>query len=450
MNTGNKFVYFLLHDNNKITIAQREITPTNIDKFNSMMNYIEASYQYPADRIKYVNNNGIFKKLLGQYNYCNNLSSTYQGHFKTLEETIDKYLILNNSKELINFKNEQLKRELLQRKEALDYMNTLNAPETQNLKNKSIAHSHYLVGWKTFTYRLNSVFEFEIITNFGYGNVSYFYSKLIYKNLQIVPFSDWILYKDANFHEIIRYSKKFKVEESSWLNAFEYIVMASESINRNELNFIKEYIIDQCYAMINGLNDILNNNEFKFIVNERLHTANSMTSHEIIELRGEKISGALDFINEISKFSELIDTNKFVNDIENINRTIKPILIEEIDLLQEKIIELEAEKQNIGNILTKFKFVYEKLVKEKCDFVENEVKKDPKQSLNDINLRFIKIKPKYLQVEDEYKNLENSLNQCALKINSLKVTQSKIQKHLIKINEYFRGKLTKLGVPLSI
>ena len=42
-------------------------------------------------------------------------------------------------------------------------------------------------------------FSVEIKTNFGYGSVSYFYTKLKYKNIEITPFSEWVDYEFARF-----------------------------------------------------------------------------------------------------------------------------------------------------------------------------------------------------------------------------------------------------------
>ncbi len=73
-----------------------------------------------------------------------------------------------------------------------------------------------------------------------------FYAKLIFKDIDIIPFSEWVEYRNITYNEILQYSRKYKVENQSWKNAMEYVKDASNLCIKDELNFIKTYIITEC------------------------------------------------------------------------------------------------------------------------------------------------------------------------------------------------------------
>src|SRR5690606_38411441 len=127
--------------------------------------------------------------------------------------------------------------------------------------------------WSNPEFKLSENFTVVLKTNFGYGSASYFYIKLKYKNIEITPFSEWIDYEIAKFTEIIRYTKSFvyrllrgiyngkrvyqqKMENSNWQDAIDYTKTACNVSLKDEVDFVRKYIIDECERMVAGLENI--------------------------------------------------------------------------------------------------------------------------------------------------------------------------------------------------
>ena len=75
------------------------------------------------------------------------------------------------------------------------------AYETCKSDENIIIFSHRTSGWSNPVYQLTPNFSVEVLTNFGYGRSSYFYTRLKYKNIEITPFSDWINYRFVQKHQ---------------------------------------------------------------------------------------------------------------------------------------------------------------------------------------------------------------------------------------------------------
>jgi hypothetical protein len=193
-----------------------------------------------------------------------------------------------------------------------------------------LSFSHRRIGWTKPIYPLTPNFAFEIKTNFGYGHVSYFFTKLIYKGIEIIPFSEWVMYPHADFSEIIRYSKKHNLDDKDWYFALTYAKDACNLSLTNEQAFVDKYIMSECDKMINELESILNKNEFNYHLEHvksdekgfRIEPETQkivLAGHELIEFRGEKISGALNFIEKILSFEKVRSMNAFIDRIKKLN-----------------------------------------------------------------------------------------------------------------------------------
>lgn len=64
----------------------------------------------------------------------------------------------------------------------------------------------------------------------------------------------------------------------------------------------------------------------------------------LIDFRGEKISGALDFVAKIREFENVIEIQDFISRIEYCNKQLYPVLVAEEGVLRDKVRELEAEE----------------------------------------------------------------------------------------------------------
>ena len=305
-----------------------------------------------------ISRNPKLRVLFEKFDYCKILDKPWQEHIPKilLAYFITKYPILfktdlieNQKKELLHDLNDRLKAYYLSR--------TIKIAEQKRVKHELITYSHRKIGWSTPVYNLNSSFSVEIKSNFGFGRVSYFYTRFKYKNVNVIPFSKWVEYEYADKFELIRYSSKHYPSNDEWIDAFLYARDACNLSLTDEPLFIQKYMIDECEKMVKGLEEFLIKNKFKFLnqknrntntryrrplsnyqdietgLIERIYTDSYKKGHGLIEFRGEKISGALDFIEEITTMKEVIEIEDFVKRIIKCNKAVKPILVKELKLI---------------------------------------------------------------------------------------------------------------------
>lgn len=202
-------------------------------------------------------------------------------------------------------------------------------------------YSHRISGWSNPEYKITKNLKQQVKTNFGYGSVSYFYSLLTYKNIQITPLSEWIDYRYSNFSNVIRYTRSFrsrvpvtnknndflyfktKIENEYWHYAIEFTKNAANLSLSDEKKFIKHYILDECESMVEGLEEFYKETQYEFIDENQITVENkainkhrvSYDGYELIDFRTEKIIGALDFIEKIIEYNSILPTQEYSNRI---------------------------------------------------------------------------------------------------------------------------------------
>ena len=310
------------------------------DNINEIINFIRNSIK-PKIPIKV-------------FNYCIKLDEAYQSVYVNIEAGI---LDISNSRDLIYKEQSEpiskkiefnLEEQFRKLKEQINkridvWFKAFNiefayerAKEVPNM----LVYSHRMSGWSFPVYKITESLKQQIKTNFGYGNVSYFYCLLIFKNIQITPLSEWIDYQYANFSEVTRYTKSFrrnangklKIENSYWYYAIEFTKNAANLSLTNEKEFIKHYIIDECEKMVEGLENFYRESEFEFVDEEKGNIENQdalkkrvdYNGYELIDFRTEKIVGALDFIAKIIEYNSVISTNEYIDKIISLNKKFIP------------------------------------------------------------------------------------------------------------------------------
>ncbi|RXJ51099.1 hypothetical protein [Gelidibacter gilvus] len=337
------------------------------------------------------------------------------------------------------------KNELLQR--YLSWGKAFSINKTYRLchENKSIlTFSHRIDGWANPVYQLTTNFSVEIKTNFGYGHSSYFYTKLKYKNIEITPFSEWVDYEFAKYSEIIRYTRTHLLENKYWYEAMQFAKDACNLSMTNEVKFVEKYVIEECEKMVSGIEEVFNKDNFLFKSRKEDSYKVDKKGHGLVEFRGEKISGALDFISKIIEFEYVASMKSFINRIEACNKKIQPILFEESNVLKAKISNLQDDKsalqptyqkaladsqiyQKERNILQKEMISRGQLVFEKID-------------VEKLNQQFNKNHPGYNMFKDEYIKITNAFNTLCDQISKLNKVYNNINTYNRKIEQYF-GKL---------
>lgn len=259
-----------------------------------------------------------------------------------------------------------------------------------------ISYSHRYQGWSKPKYKFNDDLTVEFITNFGYGNSSYFYLLLIYKGIQIFPFMDWINYKYAKVSEMEKYTEKYHkelmvevprgktskhqeysnepitkrtvvIEQKYWGKALTDLVKACMVCEAGADAFIQEYITSALDSLVDKLEEVFEIKEkasakkyrdFDYGFSKNQKDEDNLEKIVLMSVKGTIISGTLDFMVHVIKLKEIIDTEVYIKKIEALNLRILPMLQEtklecqkinydltqEIGILKNKLIEIWVDK----------------------------------------------------------------------------------------------------------
>lgn len=313
----------------------------------------------------------LYPYLISPYfNYCVNLTGIYQGiHNYSMTNYIDYQKELSEYDILVRKENSPnkikpiiaLKEEFIKSKREGVYDEMKNRRYAYMLEEaykvceedpNIIAFSNRRVGWHFPEFKLGIDFTVIFKTNFGYGSSSYFYTNIRYKNIDILPYSDWIKYKFAKSYDIIRYSRRYQLIDDSWIQTMEFTVEMHNHSVLNPDTFILKYIINECGEMVSGLEDLLNlesNSTYKildsfFIKNQSIQ----IRGYELVDFKGEKISGALTFLDKISEIESVSTrSQEFIQRIMNCNLKIYPQLNKNILTLDEVINSINLQIEEI-------------------------------------------------------------------------------------------------------
>ena len=388
-------------------------------------------------------------KLVGHYSYCQDVAVPYQSVIVSKAEIIAEQIRTHYKILVLNAKNNPEKHNLS--KSVREYkmylinnyrrwVKAYSIQATYELCNQDksvLAYSHRLRGWSNPVYQLTKNFSVEIKTNFGYGSVSYFFSKLKFKNIDVTPFSEWVDYEHSNFSEIIRYTQRYYVNNKQWLDAMIFCQNACNLSLSDEINFVKIYIIDECEKMILGLEDILSKENLQFKNRDNKIYSFDKTGRLLLEFRGEKISGALDFISKILVLNSIFDVTNIIARIEAYNKFIQPILEKEI-----LIIENELSSLVFKISVLKPKFL---LLKNKNESYESKRKKliaetevNSKILYNrDFELKFKEKYPLYESFLEEFQNVSREYSITSQLLENTKKIYDSISGYNEKIVSFF-------------
>jgi len=416
--------------------------------------------------IKHINESKYLEKLYFFHKYCVSLIGTYQQKDFSSSEIIKQ---IQTRIDLFNFKLkteenfdeydavsqyfEEIKNEFKIR--FMSY--AINIAYKKCIGDKNIiSFSHRSAGWSNPVYNLNENFSIEIKTNFGFGKSSYFFTIIKYKNIEITPFSDWINYEKSKFSEIIRYTRTYtryskhpiynsykpNIENYFWEYAMNFATDACNSSIFDETKFIEKYIIEECELMVSGLEKIFLNEKFSFINREtNAHYEINKKGHYLMEFRGEKISGSLEFVNKILEFRNITKVDLFISRLENCNKKIQPYLLKEIELIKSKLITLQNElhilKPVYDELVIKNQYYSSEFSKIRIE-MSKKCKDEKKDFNNDKYIEEKKLKfPEYEDFEDEYLNKSEQYKKLNQTISNLNLVFANIKEYEKNIEKYF-------------
>jgi len=374
------FIYALYENIDEVSLIEIPIENNLLHIISKLEDLCDNPNTTLLNIYKFLQSKDELNTLNGATDYCEDLKTPFQEFYADNQEKINKifnqYILFKNNpnqreKEKFKFKF-KIKRDYILWSKATAINNAYNVCRQHSV---NIAFSHRKRGWTNPAYQLTTNFSVEMKTNFGYGRNSYFYVIIKYKEIQIIPFSDWIIYENAKFSELIHYTKSYNLYSECWKEAMHFARDACNLSINNVDAFIKEYVINECEKMINGLQKILKDKKLSFKnQKDNSYYPVEKTGRALLNLQGEKISGALNFLSKIIEFNNIAKVDIFIKKIESFNIKFYPILIKEIGVIIPEINKLEEEKKILSKKLKSYEKEKEEWEKKKNIFDEENSK----------------------------------------------------------------------------
>lgn len=244
--------------------------------------------------------------------------------------------------------------------------------------NQIKAYSHRKIGWKSYNFVLDEVFSIAVNTNFGYGYANYFLLTLKFRDVEIIPYSHLVIYRIANVMQIIRNTRDYHIRDESWNECFDFVSNAcNDFYDKGKDGFIRKYMVDELEKMTYELSHFLTTDTFELRQfydrnkswDEQKSEQVTLLGYALTIFRGEKISGAVQFVDSIKKLSEIIPTQKYLDRITNYCNRVIPEIKSVLKSLEIEVANVELPKENEHEKLLKLKDALNKAnkLKEKED-----------------------------------------------------------------------------------
>lgn len=204
-------------------------------------------------------------------------------------------------------------------------------------------YSRDVVGYSTYTHKINDDITVELRTNFGYGSAAYFNLAVKYKDIVILPYSYLVHYYYANMKSLMACTRAYRPLRESWEASIDFIAdFVNQSIN-DPRKFIGEYVIKEVEEMMKGLRAIMDNpTEVQSRIKDstsseiRLSVIRPFNKDEFVMMetmadelttlfKAEKITGALLFVESLRQLQEVCgDMSALIDEILSMNKEVEP------------------------------------------------------------------------------------------------------------------------------
>lgn len=194
------------------------------------------------------------------------------------------------------------------------------AQTTKRIKSEYdvVAVSHRLGGWKSFEWQYNDDITFRIHSNFGYGSASYLMSQFFYKGLQLTPYSQYIRYRYSNYSDLMRYTYDYALSYDEWRSLMLDTLDFYNAVCNQKEHKVFTWIENHLRTMVDGLTRLMNsNNTFTFYRRDG-QIADEVNGDELICVKADKISGAVDFIKNICNLPVQVNPDFYIQKLEGI------------------------------------------------------------------------------------------------------------------------------------
>ena len=205
-------------------------------------------------------------------------------------------------------------------------------------------------GWQTVGWKYNEDITFLVDTNFGYGSASYMSVSFFYKGLQLAPYSNYILYRYANYSDIIRYTYEYGLVYSEWEELLRESLSFYNAVTRNKEHEVFNWLRSHLSNLIWGLNNLKNAVHSYNIYSFRRGVENVVSGDDLVLLKTEKIVGSYDFIANIQILPTEITPLSYISSIKTILNEFKPQLLSYCEQYKNEHEELNTKLNEISSI----------------------------------------------------------------------------------------------------
>ena len=306
-----------------------------------------------------------------------------------------------------------------------------------------LAYSHRRVGWATPEFNLNDDIKVVYLTNFGYGSASYFFLQIYYKGIGILPYSHWVHYRKASTHDIIRYTREYHLMNQEWMKAMAFTADTYNAAVSNPATFVQKNILNEVEEMVSGLEAIHRSSNYR--VQESFFNPYSIviTGDDLVRFKGEKISGALDFLDQLQTLMPITDkVGSYIRRIMNCNFSVTNELKSAISYKKKtleailKSIEKEQPKwDQLSSKNDEYKKIREELFKVVAE--EDEFHGKIWNTIDsERNKRFAKEHPEYAAFKEEHDAEKNVYYDLWTKRDKAQSFIDEVQSYLDKIEKH--------------
>ena len=293
------------------------------------------------------------------------IGSIFNGKHRFCKESLE-VLKLKLDNEIIEANHSDKKKYF---KKASIYIKCLRLSETvKKIKehDEIKMYSRDVVGYSTYTHKINDDITVELRTNFGYGSAAYFNLAVKYKDIVILPYSYLVHYYYANMKSLMACTRAYRPLRESWESSINFIADFVNQSIADPRKFVGEYVIKEVEEMMKGLRAIMDNpaevqirikdstssevrlsvirpfNKDEFVMME------SMADELTTLFKAEKITGALLFIESLTQLQEFCgDMSALIGEILSMNKDVKPEIPPVLNSVRSMIEAFKREEKNL-------------------------------------------------------------------------------------------------------
>ena len=434
---------------NRVKVDFVELKFKHQDQLDELKRMAENDNRSVLDMQDYVKGSAL-RRLALDFDFCSCLSDSYQWipclqsvSFADYRTKMDEY----------DKKKDQKGKETYAREKRLTYYKRITSRVlpamledlTNELRKDStvLAYSHRRVGWASPAFNLNDDIKVVYLTNFGYGSASYFFLQIFYKGIGILPYSHWVHYRKANASDIVRYTRRYHLDNEEWKKTMSFTADVYNSAVSDPSSFVQKNILNEVEEMVSGLETIQSANSYK--TQESFFNPSSIVifGDDLIRFKGEKISGALGFLDQLKTLAPITDkVDSYIQRIINCNFSVVAELETAISgkkkLLDSILKSIEKEQPKWDELCSKNE-EYNKMRSELYDAIKEEVAFKEKAwnvVTDERDVRFAKEHPEYAAFKEEYNAEQNIYYDLCAKRDNAQSFIEEIQKYLDTIESH--------------